>query len=63
MRVNEVYPKNNIGVMIGDADCLNKFKDLFLPFICKVHNLKKNKLKYFTENKFHLHLIFIKYRR
>ena len=54
MRVNEVYPKNNIGVMIGDADCLNKFRDLFLPIICKVHNLNKDELKYFTENNFNL---------
>ena len=45
MRVNEVYPKNNISVMIGDVDCLNKFKDLFLPIICKVHNLNKDELK------------------
>ena len=44
MRVNEVYPKNNIGVMIRDADYLNKFKNLFLPKICKVHNLNKDEL-------------------
>ena len=54
MRVKEVYPKNNIGVMIGDADYLNKFKDLFLPKICKVHNLNKDELKYFIENNFNL---------
>ena len=54
MRVNKVYPKNNIGVMIGDADCLTKFRDLFLPIICKVHNLNKDELKYFTENNFNL---------
>ena len=54
IRVNEVYPKNNIGVMIGDADCLKKFRDLFSPIICKVHNLDKNELKFFTENNFNL---------
>ena len=59
MRVNEVYPKNNISVMIGDVDCLNKFKDLFLLIICKVHNLNKDGLKYFIGNKFNLkNLIF-----
>ena len=56
MRVNEVYPKNNISVMIGDVDCLNKFKDLFLPIICKVHNLNKDELKQFTENNFNLRI-------
>ena len=54
MRVYEVYPKNNIGVMKGDADCLNNFRDLFLPIICKDYNLNKDELKYFTENNLNL---------
>ena len=33
MRINEVYPKNNIGVMIGDADCFNKFKYFFSYYL------------------------------
>jgi hypothetical protein len=53
-RVNEVYPKNNIGLMVGDADCLKKFEILYKNIICKAHNLDKDKLEYFTENNFNL---------
>ena len=54
MRVNEVYPKNNIGIMLSDKDCLKKFGELFLPIISKIHNLDKNELKFYTENNFNL---------
>jgi hypothetical protein len=54
MRVNEVYPKNNIGIMLSDKDCLKKFGELFLPVISKIHNLDKNELKFYTENNFNL---------
>ena len=54
MRVNEVYPKNNIGLMVGDTDCLKKFRNLYLPIICKVHDLDENELKFYTENNFNL---------
>ena len=37
--INNVFPENNIGCMIGDADCLKKFSSLYKPIICKAHNL------------------------
>ena len=54
LRVNKVFPKNNIGCMIGDADCLNKYDDIYKPIICKAHNLNINSLKDFTQNYFNL---------
>ena len=54
LRLNEVYPKNNIGLFLPDSDCLIKFNDLFLPIISTVHNLDKNKLEFYTENNFNL---------
>ena len=54
MKINEFNPKNNFGVLLGDADCLKKFKELFFPIISKAHNLDINNLKFFTENNFNL---------
>ena len=42
------FQKNNIGCMIGDADCLNKYESLYKPIICKAHNLDINSLKDYT---------------
>ena len=53
-RLNEVYPKNNIGCFIGDADCLIKFAPLYKPIICEVHDLKIDSLKEYTQNNFNL---------
>ena len=39
MRLNEVYPKNNIGCFIGDADCLTKFAPLYNK-INQLQNIK-----------------------
>ena len=54
MRLTEVSPKNNIGCFIGDADCLTKFAPLYNPIICKVHDLKIDSLKEYTQNNFNL---------
>ena len=54
IRVNNVFPKNNIGCMIGDADCLNKYEALYKPIICQAHNLNINSLKDYTQNYFNL---------
>ena len=54
IRVNNVFPKNNIGCMIGDADCLNKYEALYKPIICKAHNLDINSLKDYIQNYFNL---------
>ena len=54
MRLNEVAPENNIGCFIGDADCLTKFAPLYNPIICKVHDLKMDSLKEYTQNNFNL---------
>ena len=54
MRVNDVFPKNNIGCMLGDADSLTKFAPLYKPIICKVHNLKIDSLIDYTQNNFNL---------
>ena len=54
MRLNEVFPDNNIGCFIGDADCLTKFSPLYNPIICKAHNLDINSLKEYTQNNFNL---------
>ena len=54
IRVNKVYPKNNIGILIADADCLTKFEDIYKPIIAKVHNLDINELKYYTQNNFNI---------
>ena len=54
MKANEIDSNNKIGIMLGDADCLKKFRDLYQPIICKAHNLDKDNLKYFTANNFNL---------
>ena len=54
MKLNEVNPKNNFGIIISDADCIKKFRELYLPIISKAHNLDNNNLKFFTENNFNL---------
>ena len=54
IKVNEIDSNNKIGIMLGDADCLKKFRDLYQPIICKAHNLDKDNLKYFTANNFNL---------
>ena len=54
LRVNNVFPKNNIGIMLGDADSLTKFSKLYNPIICKVHNLELDPLKDFIQNYFNL---------
>lgn len=59
VRVNNVFPKNNIGCLIADADCLVKFETIYKPIICKAHNLDINSLKDYTQNNFNLtNLIF-----
>ena len=52
--INNVFPENNIGCMIGDADCLKKFSSLYKPIICKAHNLDINSLKEYTQNNFNM---------
>lgn len=54
IRLNEVFPKNNIGIMLGDADSLKKFDQLYIPIICKAHDLDINSLKEYTSNNFNL---------
>ena len=54
MKAKEIDSNNKIGIMLGDADCLKKFRDLYQPIICKAHNLDKDNLKYFTANNFNL---------
>jgi hypothetical protein len=57
MRVNKVYPKNNIGILLADADCLTKFEDVYKPIISKAHNLNSNDLKDYTQNHFNINNI------
>ena len=54
IRINKEFPKNNIGIMLGDADSLKKFESLYKPIICKAHNLDINNLKDYTPNNFNL---------
>ena len=54
MRVNKVYPRNNIGILLADADCLTKFEDVYKPIISKAHNLNINDLKDYTQNNFNI---------
>ena len=54
IRINKEFPKNNIGIMLGDADSLKKFESLYKPLICKAHNLDINNLKDYTPNNFNL---------
>ena len=54
MRVNDVFPKNNIGCMLGDADSLTKFAPIYKPIICKAHNLNIDSLNDYTQNNFNL---------
>ena len=54
IRLNKEFPKNNIGIMLGDADSLKKFEQLYKPIICKAHNLDINDLKDYTPNNFNL---------
>ena len=54
IRLNKEFPKNNIGIMLGDADSLKKFESLYKPIICKAHNLDINNLKDYTSNNFNL---------
>ena len=54
IKLNELNIKNNFGIFLADADCIKKFGELYLPIICKAHNLDKNNLKFFTENNFNL---------
>ena len=60
MRVNKVYPKNNIGILLADADCLTKFEDVYKPIISKAHNLNSNDLKDYTQNHFNINNIALK---
>lgn len=54
IRINNEFPNNNIGCMLGDADSLNKFLQLYKPIICKAHNLDIESLKDYTPNNFNL---------
>jgi hypothetical protein len=45
IKINEVCPKNNIGILLADASCLEKFGPLYEPIIYKAHNLDKDKVK------------------
>jgi hypothetical protein len=55
--VNNVFPKNNIGIMIGDADSLIKFSKLYKPIICEAHNLQVDPLKDYIQNYFNLPIL------
>ena len=57
LRVNNVFPKNNIGIMIGDADSLIKFSKLYNPIICEAHNLQVDPLKDYIQNYFNLPIL------
>ena len=52
--INSIFPQNNIGCILGDADCLKKFSRLYKPIICKAHNLDINSLKEYTQNYFNM---------
>ena len=54
IKMNEINKKNNYGIVLGDGDCLKKFRELYLSIISKAHNLDKNNLEFFIEKKFNL---------
>ena len=54
IRIHNEFPSNNIGCMLGDADSLSKFSQLYKPIICKAHSLNIESLQDYTPNNFNL---------